>query len=188
MVVQAPDVLGDIMLDASASPKHRIDLAKALDAFAANGPESAPAADRFQITINLGSDVLHFDKSIATDANDIDPFIDIDATPQGLLAAIAMNKPRTTAVVSLFERLNRGRPPPTRKAQEPSPAQKLLDWLQHWSKPTVSARDICIYGPNAIRDRQRAIDSAEILVKTAGSSPSRRGGTTCMSGKLFESP
>jgi hypothetical protein len=72
---------------------------------------------------------------------------------------------RTTAVVSLFERLNRGRPPPTRKAQEPSPAQKLLDWLQHWSKPTVSARDICIYGPNAIRDRQRAIDSAEILVK-----------------------
>ena len=68
-------------------------------------------------------------------------------------------------MVSLFERLDKGRPPPTRKAQEPSPAQKLLDWLQHWSKPTVSARDICIYGPNAIRDRQRAIDSAEILVK-----------------------
>ena len=61
-------------------------------------------------------------------------------------------------MVSLFERLDKGRPPPTRKAQEPSPAQKLLDWLQHWSKPTVSARDICIYGPNAIRDRQRAIE------------------------------
>ena len=40
LVVQAPNVLGDIMLDASASPKHRIDSAKALDAFAANGPES----------------------------------------------------------------------------------------------------------------------------------------------------
>ena len=92
LVVQAPDVLGGIMLDASASPKHRIDSAKALDAFAANGPEAAPASDRFQITINLGSDVLHFDKSIAIDANDVDPFNDTDTTPQGLLAAIAANK------------------------------------------------------------------------------------------------
>ena len=92
LVVQAPDVLGGIMLDASASPKHRINSAKALDAFAANGPEAAPASDRFQITINLGSDVLHFDKSIAIDANDVDPFNDTDTTPQGLLAAIAANK------------------------------------------------------------------------------------------------
>ena len=92
LVVQAPDILGGIMLDASASPKHRIDSAKALDAFAANGPEAAPASDRFQITINLGSDVLHFDKSIAIDANDVDPFNDTDTTPQGLLAAIAANK------------------------------------------------------------------------------------------------
>ena len=89
LVVQAPNVLGDIMLDTSASPKHRIDSAKALDAFAANGPEAAPASDRFQITINLGSDVLHFDKSIAPDPNDIDPFNDIDTT---LLPAIAAKK------------------------------------------------------------------------------------------------
>ena len=92
LIVQAPDVLGGIMLDANASPKHRIDSAKALDAFAANGPEAAPASDRFQITINLGSDVLHFDKSIAVDPNDVDPFNDTDTTPQGLLAAIAANK------------------------------------------------------------------------------------------------
>ena len=46
---QAPDVLGGIMLDASASPKHRIDSAKALDAFAANGPEVSSATDRFVI-------------------------------------------------------------------------------------------------------------------------------------------
>ena len=80
------------MLDASASPKHRIDSAKALDAFAANGSEAAPASDRFQITINLGADVLHFDKWIAVDANDVDPFNDTDTTPQELLAAIAANK------------------------------------------------------------------------------------------------
>jgi len=54
---------------------------------------------------------------------------------------------------------------PTKKAQESSPAQKLLDWLQHWTKPTVSARDICIYGPRPIRKREKAGKAAEILVK-----------------------
>jgi hypothetical protein len=68
-------------------------------------------------------------------------------------------------VASLFERLDKGRPPPTKQAQEPSPAQRLLDWLQHWTKPTVRAREICIYGPNSLRDRKRVIDSAAILVK-----------------------
>ena len=96
LVVQAPGVLGDIMLDASASPKHRIDSAKALDAFAANGPEAAPASDRFQIIINLGDDVLKFDKSIEINPNDIDPHNtdpnNIDTTPQKLLAVIAANK------------------------------------------------------------------------------------------------
>jgi hypothetical protein len=72
-VVKAPDVLNTIMLDPAASPKHRIDSAKVLDQFAANGLEAAPAADRFVITINLGADVLKFDKSIAIDPNDVDP-------------------------------------------------------------------------------------------------------------------
>ena len=86
LVVKAPDVLGGIMLDAGASPKHRIDASKTLDAFAANGPEAASASDRYIITINLGSEVLHFDESIAIAPN--------DDTPQELLTAIAPNKPR----------------------------------------------------------------------------------------------
>ena len=56
---------------------------------------------------------MKFDKSIAPDPNDVDPFNDIDTTPQGLIAAIAANKQRTTAVASLFERLDKGRPPQT---------------------------------------------------------------------------
>ena len=91
LVTKAPDVLGGIMLDASASPKHRIDSAKALDAFAANVPEGAPAGDRVVITINLGSDVLKFDKSIAPDPNDVDPFNDIGTAP--MVASIAAKKP-----------------------------------------------------------------------------------------------
>ena len=91
LVAQAPGVLGDIMLDASASPKHRIDASKTLDAFAANGPEAAPAADRFVITINLGGDVERYSKSIAINANDVDPN-DIDTAPRGLIAGIAAKK------------------------------------------------------------------------------------------------
>jgi hypothetical protein len=77
LVAQAPGVLGDIMLDANASPKHRIDSAKALDAFAANGPEAAPAMDRFQITIVLSADgtdhIERYDKAINVNPNDTDP-------------------------------------------------------------------------------------------------------------------
>src|SRR5262245_23289971 len=91
LVAQAPGVLGDIMIDASASPKHRIDASKTLDAFAANGPENAPAADRFIITINLGSDVERYSRSIKVDPNDIDP-CDTDTAPQKLLPIIAANR------------------------------------------------------------------------------------------------
>jgi hypothetical protein len=63
LVVKAPDVLDAIMMDASASPRHRVDAIKVLDDFSATGPAAAPAADRFIIQINLGEDVLRFNKS-----------------------------------------------------------------------------------------------------------------------------
>ena len=65
--------------------------ARKLRQIAANGPEAAPAADRFVITINLGAEVLHFDKSIAIDANDVDPN-DTDTAPQELPSIIAANQ------------------------------------------------------------------------------------------------
>jgi hypothetical protein len=74
-------------------------------------------------------------------------------------------------VVSLFERLDKGRPPPVEEVvkqpgRDSPPIEKLLDWLvNHWTKPTISAREIRHRGPNSIRDRQRVIDLAEILVR-----------------------
>jgi hypothetical protein len=91
LFAQAPNVLGDILHGDAVSPRHKIESARELRQIAANGPESAPASDRFQITINLGADVLHFDKSIAIDPNDVDPN-DIGTTSQGLLPIIAANK------------------------------------------------------------------------------------------------
>ena len=71
-------------------------------------------------------------------------------------------------MASLFDKLAAGRPPvegPTPQ-QVPLAAGLLLDWLQNkWTRPTVHVRDICIYGPRPIRDRESAINSAEVLAR-----------------------
>src|SRR6476619_4340924 len=56
-VVDGPLILGKIMRDAGANPRHVIDSVKTLDTLAANGAEAAAAGARFEITINLGADV-----------------------------------------------------------------------------------------------------------------------------------
>jgi hypothetical protein len=54
---------------------------------------------------------------------------------------------------------------PAEGIRRDSPAQKLLDWLQHdWTGSTITARDIYHFGPNSSRDRESAISLAEILV------------------------
>jgi hypothetical protein len=89
LIVEGPAVLGDIMRDPAASPRHRVDAIRTLDHLADNGPESAPARDFFQITINLGGDVLKFggartpSKTIEHDDTD---------TPQELLPVIAAKR------------------------------------------------------------------------------------------------
>ena len=61
------------MSDPGASPRHRVDACKALDAFAANPADAAAAGARFEITINLGSEVEHYSKSILPNPHDSDP-------------------------------------------------------------------------------------------------------------------
>jgi hypothetical protein len=77
--------------------------------------------------------------------------------------------------MNLFERLSKERPSPssTRKARQLEGAQKLLDWLQRWDKPTVRARDIQYGGPNSLRSKKRAIDHAKILAEHGWLTPIR---------------
>jgi hypothetical protein len=89
LVVKAPQVLGDIMNDPGANPRHRIDSAKVLDDLAANGPQTATAEARFVIQINLGADTECYSKSIKIDPLDEDPF---HPTPPEVIAAIAAKK------------------------------------------------------------------------------------------------
>jgi hypothetical protein len=88
-IVDGPPILGKIMRDPNANDRHRIDSVKTLDALANTGAEAAAAGVRFEITINLGNESLHFNKSIAPDPNDIDPE---NPDPADAIAAITRNK------------------------------------------------------------------------------------------------
>jgi hypothetical protein len=67
----APNVLGEI-LHGQAPPRVKVETAKELRAIAANGP--GEAATRFEITIDLGGDVVErYSKSIEINPHDVDP-------------------------------------------------------------------------------------------------------------------
>jgi|SRR5262245_24296789 hypothetical protein len=61
---------------------------------------------------------------------------------------------------------------PEPKIEQPhSDAQRLLDWLQKWNRPVVSARDVQIWGPRPLRNREIATSSIEILIQRGWLAP-----------------
>jgi hypothetical protein len=69
-------------------------------------------------------------------------------------------------IVTIFERLNKGRPAPEPKQPPKEPAQLLLDFLQRWPKPTIRAKDIYQYAPRSTRpNKETAIKNAEVLAR-----------------------
>jgi len=64
-------------------------------------------------------------------------------------------------------------PTPIERPQQVQHAQKLLDWLQRWDKPTLCGRDILQYGPYSLRNPKNAIASAEILVRNGWLAPAK---------------
>jgi len=76
------------------------------------------------------------------------------------------------ATMTIFERLDRGRPPPpTQKAQKPQPEQQLLDFVLRWPQDTVRLNQLLVYGPRSIRKRKSAIEAAKVLVQTKWLAP-----------------
>jgi hypothetical protein len=60
LFLAAPDVLGGIVNDAAASPRHRIEAVRELRQVAAVGPTDAQkTTEKFVININFGSNKLH---------------------------------------------------------------------------------------------------------------------------------
>jgi hypothetical protein len=87
--------------------------------------------------------------------------------------AVSSGCSKSKVAKDIFDRLDRGRPP-IEKAQRISPSQKLLNFLQHWGKPTVCTREILIYGPRSLRNPISAIASAETLVKYGWLVPAKK--------------
>jgi|SRR5215472_1952936 hypothetical protein len=58
-----------------------------------------------------------------------------------------------------------GPQPEIKQPHKDDAAQRLLTWLQRWPKPTISSRDIRIWGPMALRDREIATNSIEVLIR-----------------------
>jgi hypothetical protein len=67
--------------------------------------------------------------------------------------------------MNLFERLRWGQPPAVEAEikQPQKDAELLLGFLQRWPRPVISSRDVRIWGPKKIRDRESAIRAAQIL-------------------------
>jgi len=61
----APKVLGTIMHDQYASPRHRIEAAREIRQAAVSTENAPDSSEKFVITINLGSDVERYEKTIA---------------------------------------------------------------------------------------------------------------------------
>ena len=54
------------------------------------------------------------------------------------------------------------------------PAGKLLTWIRDfWNEPTISIREIRIYGPHTIRNRKDAMDAADTLAQQGWLLPTR---------------
>jgi len=60
-----------------------------------------------------------------------------------------------------------------KETQEISPAQKLLDWLQRRTKPTITVRDVHIYGPRPLKGQKNIVAAAKVLVKNGWIAPIR---------------
>jgi len=57
LVVKAPDVLDNIMMDAKANARHKVDAIKTLDALAGGNSPETKQQDRIIIRIDLGADI-----------------------------------------------------------------------------------------------------------------------------------
>jgi len=91
LVIKAPDVLSGIMLDPGQSARHRVDAAKTLDTFAANGPGDARASEtvfliKFDLTAG-GGGVETITKTLTPMKSASEPWPDASTAPQKMIEA-----------------------------------------------------------------------------------------------------
>jgi len=56
-------------------------------------------------------------------------------------------------------------PPPKTEPQQPDHAQRMLDFLLRWPRPSISTSDLMIYGPRPKKNAEEVLRLATILEK-----------------------
>jgi hypothetical protein len=66
---------------------------------------------------------------------------------------------------NLFERLAAKGRPVEEKTSQPDLAQRMLDFLLRWPRPSISTSDMMIYGPRPKQNAEGVLKLATILEK-----------------------
>jgi hypothetical protein len=81
----------------------------------------------------------------------------------------ALTEART--MPNLFERLSKNRPAPVEEAKQPDYAQKMLNFVLRWPRPSISTADMMTYGPKPRQNAEEVLKLATILEKQGWLTP-----------------
>jgi|SRR6516225_8584905 len=65
--------------------------------------------------------------------------------------------------MTIFERLSKNRPAPINEAQRPDYAQRMLDFILRWPRPSIATTDLMTYGPNPRQNAEETLKLATLL-------------------------
>src|SRR5262245_7896686 len=95
----------------------------------------------------------------------------IEATP----VESALSTEEAPVMTSLLEKLERERLLLLPTIAVESPIERLQRFLRRWRSPIVSLRDLYTHGPHCDRNKQTALDLAQILVRQGVLTPIAAG-------------
>src|SRR5262245_32159969 len=67
-------------------------------------------------------------------------------------------------MTTIFDRLSKGRPAPVEeKTDELDHAQRMLDFILYWPRPSISVPELMTYGPRPRKNAEEVLKSATVL-------------------------
>jgi hypothetical protein len=66
---------------------------------------------------------------------------------------------------TIFQKLAKRQPAPPEETQQPDHAQKMLDFILRWPRPSIATTDLMTYGPHPRKNAEETLRVASILEK-----------------------
>jgi hypothetical protein len=77
-------------------------------------------------------------------------------------------------VPTIFEKLAKHRPSPVKeKTNQPDHAQRMLDFLLRWPRPSISVPEMMTYGPKPRKNAEETLKLASILERQGWLTPKK---------------